>query len=59
MKEKNWSDGWNSVNRPEERFVDEAPKPQWSGLYDAQGNALYLQRNPVGFDTDPTRNFKR
>ncbi len=48
-KPRGWSDGWGSVNRPEERMVDEAPKPQFSGLYNAEGQPLYKHPNPVGF----------
>lgn len=39
-------------------FVDESPKSKWSGLYDADGVALYRQPNPIGFETHPSRKIK-
>jgi hypothetical protein len=59
QKPKNWGDEYGYMpTRAEDRYVDEAPKAQFSGLYDANGNALYRKSNPVGFETDASRKFK-
>jgi hypothetical protein len=53
----NWLE-YYGTNRAEERFVDEAAPPQFSGLLDANGQPLYRLKNPIGFQTDPSRKFK-
>lgn len=56
---KSWTDYDNSsISRPEDRYVDEAPRPQQTGLVDSTGRLLYRMPNPIGFETDPTRRFK-
>jgi hypothetical protein len=59
MKPKSWNDySWGGPHRAEERFVDESPRPIYSGLLDANGKPLYRHPNPVGFETDISRRFK-
>lgn len=56
---KGWADYYGNVARPEERYVDDSPRPQPSGLYNADGRPLYKLPNPVGFETDSSRRFPR
>jgi hypothetical protein len=59
VRPASWADPYGyGTGRPEDRQVEDLLRPQFSGLYDADGIPLYRRPNPVGFETDPSRRIK-